>query len=82
VIAAIPGVSSDQVQVRIEAGELVITGHRPLPKCCTDGDLKVWEIPLGRFERRLRAVTGENPLFLGEVKLQEGLLIIQLRKHS
>jgi HSP20 family protein len=82
VIAAIPGVSSDQVQVRIEAGELVITGHRPLPKCCTDGDLKVWEIPLGRFERRLRVITGENPLFLGEVKLQEGLLIIQLRKHS
>jgi len=82
VISAIPGVSADQVQVRIEASELVITGHRPLPKCCTDGDLKIWEIPLGRFERRLRVIAGENPLFLGEVKLQEGLLIIQLRKHS
>jgi HSP20 family molecular chaperone IbpA len=47
VISAIPGVSSDQVKVRIEANELVITGHRPLPKCCDDGDLKIWEIPLG-----------------------------------
>lgn len=82
VIAALPGVSSDQVQVRIEAGELVIAGHRPLPKCCTDGDLKIWEIPLGRFERRLRVPAGETPLFLGEIKLQEGLLIIQLRKSS
>ena len=82
VISAIPGVSSDQVQVRIEANELVITGHRPLPKCCNDGDLKIWEIPLGHFERRLRVIAGETPLILGEVTLKEGLLIIQLRKHS
>jgi HSP20 family protein len=82
VISAIPGVSAEQVQVRIEGSELVINGHRPLPKCCTDGDLKIWEIPLGRFERRLRVIAGENALFLGEIKLHEGLLIIQLRKHS
>jgi HSP20 family protein len=82
VISAIPGVSSDQVQVRIDANELVITGHRPLPKCCNDGDLKIWEIPLGHFERRLRVIAGETPLILGEIALKEGLLIIQLRKHS
>ena len=82
VISAIPGVSAEQVQVRIEGSELLITGHRPLPKCCTDGDLKIWEIPLGRFERRLRVIAGEHPLFLGEITLHEGLLIIQLRKHS
>ena len=82
VITAIPGVSSDQVHVRIEGGELVITGHRPLPKCCTDGDLKIWEIPLGHFERRVNVIAGKNPLFLGEIKLQEGLLIIELRKGS
>ena len=82
VISAIPGVSSDQVQVRIEANELVITGHRPLPKCCNDGDLKIWEIPLGHFERRLRVIAGDTPLLLGEVTLKEGLLIIQLRKQS
>jgi hypothetical protein len=74
--------TSDQVKVRIEANELVITGHRPLPKCCDDGDLKIWEIPLGHFERRLRVIAGGTPLILGEVTLKEGLLIIQLRKHS
>ena len=68
--------------MRIEANELVITGHRPLPKCCNDGDLKIWEIPLGHFERRLRVIAGETPLILGEITLKEGLLIIQLRKHS
>ena len=82
VISAIPGVSSDQVQVRIDGNELVITGHRPLPNCCNDGDLKIWEIPLGHFERRLRVIAGETPLILGEITLKEGLLIIQLRKHS
>jgi HSP20 family protein len=82
VIAALSGVSADQMQVRIEGNELVIAGRRPLPECCNDGDFKVWEIPLGRFERRLRVVGGESPLILGEVSLKEGLLIIQLRKHS
>jgi HSP20 family molecular chaperone IbpA len=82
VISAIPGVSTDQVEVRIDGNELVITGHRPLPNCCNDGDLKIWEIPLGHFERRLRVIAGGTPLLLGEITLKEGLLIIQLRKHS
>jgi HSP20 family protein len=82
VIVALPGVIAEQMQVKIEGSELVITGHRPLPKCCNDGQFKIWEIPLGDFERRLRIVAGESPLFLGEVTLKEGLLTIELRKHS
>jgi HSP20 family molecular chaperone IbpA len=70
------------VNVRLEERELVITGERPLPRCCSEGELKIWEIPLGRFERRLTLVRGENPLLLGEISLQDGLLIIELRKHS
>ncbi|MPZ77270.1 MAG: Hsp20 family protein [Deltaproteobacteria bacterium] len=82
VVSALPGVSADQVEVKIDGNELVIAGHRPLPECCKDGELKIWEIPLGRFERRLRVVRREGPLLLSKVSLQEGLLIIQLRKHS
>jgi HSP20 family protein len=82
VISALPGVAADRVDVRVEGSELVITGERPLPKCCNDGELKIWEIPLGRFERRLRLVGGEKPLSVGEISLQNGLLIIELRKHS
>jgi len=82
VISALPGVAADRVDVRLEGCELVIAGERPLPRCCSEGELKIWEIPLGRFERRLRLVGGEKPLSVGEISLQNGLLIIELRKHS
>jgi HSP20 family protein len=82
VISALPGVTADHMNVRLEGRDLVIAGERPLPKCCNDGELKIWEIPLGRFERRLTLIEGRNSLSLGEVSLQDGLLIIELRKHS
>jgi len=81
-ISALAGVSADRIDVRLEGRELVITGERPLPICCSDGELKIWEIPLGHFERRLTLVEGESILSLGEISLQNGLLIIELRKHS
>jgi HSP20 family protein len=80
VISAVPGVAPDRMNVRLEGRELVISGERPLPKCCNDGELKLWEMPLGRFERRLALIEGRKPLSLGEVSLQDGLLIIELRK--
>ena len=82
VILAVPGVAVDRVDVRLEGRELVIRGERPLPRCCADGELKIWEIPLGRFERRLRLVGGEKPLSVGEISFQDGLFIIEIRKHS
>ena len=82
VISALPGVVSDRMDVRLEGRELVIAGERPLPRCCDDGELKIWEIPLGRFERRLSLAGGEKPLAVGEISLQDGLLIIELRKQS
>jgi HSP20 family protein len=82
VILAVPGVAADRVEVRLEGRELVIRGERPLPTCCGDGELKIWEIPLGRFERRLRLVGGEKPLSVGEMSFQDGLFIIEIRKHS
>ena len=82
VIAALPAVVADRVNVRLEGRELLSAGERPLPKCCTDGELKIWEIPLGRFERRLTVIEERDALSLGEVSLQDGLLIIELRKSS
>lgn len=80
VISAVPGVAADRMKVHLEGRQLVITGERPLPRCCNDGELKVWEIPLGRFERRLNLTEGKDSLTVGEVSLQDGLLIIELRK--
>ena len=82
VILALAGVAVDRVEVRLEGRDLVIAGERPLPKCCHNGALKLWEIPLGRFERRVTLVGGENPLTLENISFQDGLVIIELRKNS
>src|SRR5262245_654635 len=82
VIAALPGVAPDRVNVRLEERELVIAGERPLPKCCHDGELKIWEISLGRFERRLTLIEERDTLSLRKASLLDGLLIIELRKVS
>jgi len=82
VICALPGVSHERMEVRLEGRELVIAGSRPLPKCCEDGELKIWEIPLGSFERRLKLTGGQKNLAVGKTSLHEGLLIIELRKQS
>ena len=82
VISAIPGVAVERVDVRLEGHELIIAGVRPLPNCCEEGELKIWEIPLGRFERRLRLVPSEQALAVREISLRDGLLIIELRKHA
>ena len=80
IISALAGVTVDRVNVRLEGRELIISGDRPLPECCKDGELKIWEIPLGRFERRLRLIEGSNSFSLGKISLQDGLLSIELKK--
>jgi HSP20 family molecular chaperone IbpA len=81
VIVAIPGVKADRIEVRLDGGELTITGERPLPPCCREGELTTWEIPLGRFERRLVSLDRKHPLAVEKTTLQDGLLVIELRKH-
>lgn len=82
VISAVPGVAADRMNVLLEGRQLLITGERPLPRCCRDGELKVWEIPLGRFERRVSLAEVKDSLTVGDVSLQDGLLIIELKKVS
>ena len=82
VISAVAGMAVEQLDVRLEGRELIIAGVRPLPDCCSDGELKVWEISLGRFERRLKLVPSEHALSIGEISFRDGLLIIELRKDT
>jgi HSP20 family molecular chaperone IbpA len=79
VISALPGVRIDDLVVRLEGEELIIRGKSVLPECCTEGELSLWEIPLGDFERRLRLIPG-RPLAIGASKLESGLLVIELKK--
>ena len=80
VIVAVPGVEADGIEVRIHENHLTVSGKRPLPPCCADGELKVWEIPLGRFERVVGPFATGYSLALEKTTLQDGLLIIELRK--
>ena len=79
VIAAVPGAAANRIDIRLAGDELIIAGTRPLPTCCTEGELKIWEIPLGRFERRLRLLPGIQ-FTIAETRFEDGLLITELRK--
>jgi HSP20 family molecular chaperone IbpA len=79
VLSALPGVEPDQMEVRLEGDELVIAGKRALPACCREGDLQIWEIPLGPFERRLNLTPGIR-FTVAESRLENGLFILQLKK--
>jgi len=79
VIAALPGAKANQIDIRVEGDQLIIAGARPLPACCTEGEITIWEIPLGRFERRLSLIPGVR-FTIAETRFKDGLLITQLRK--
>lgn len=79
VIIALPGADADQIDIRLAGNELIIAGTRSLPTYCSEGELKIWEIPLGRFERRLRLTPGVK-LNIGETRFADGLLIAQVNK--
>jgi HSP20 family molecular chaperone IbpA len=81
VIVAIPGVRQDRVQVGLRDNYLIVSGDRPLPDCCTEGELKIWEVPLGRFERHIGPIGAGYSLAVEKTSLQDGLLVIQLRKN-
>ena len=79
VVTALPGAEADRIDIRLEGNELVIKGIRRLPTCCTEGELKIWEIPPGRFERRLSLIPN-GQFTIAESRFDGGLLITQLRK--
>jgi len=79
-IFSVAGVAAEQMEVLLEDGTLIVSGHRPVPECFDDAELKIVEIPCGRFERRLQ-LPQDLSLALGKVRHQDGLLFIQLRKR-
>jgi HSP20 family molecular chaperone IbpA len=81
VIVAIPGVRQDRIQVGLRDDYLIVSGERPLPDCCTEGELKIWEVPLGRFERHIGPISSGYSVAVEKTSLQDGLLVIQLRKN-
>ena len=80
ILAALPGVDTDQVQIQIEEGGwLVLIGHRSPRQELRDGAIHILEIPNGPFERRVRLPDGMR-FVLGEKRLDHGILYIELKK--
>jgi HSP20 family molecular chaperone IbpA len=76
---ALPGVTADDVEVRIEDDALVVAGQRPLPlPRGAAGTIHRLETPHGRFARRLGLPAGRYEL--GRRDLAHGCLTLTLRK--
>jgi HSP20 family molecular chaperone IbpA len=78
VMAALPGVPPDQVTVRIEGAELILSGERDVPAALRTAVIHRMELPQGRFERRVALPRGlyHSP----SVRLTDGCLVVSLPK--
>ena len=54
IVVAVPGVEADRIEVRVEGSVLIVGGHRSLRGRLGEGRYHAMEIPMGRFERRLK----------------------------
>lgn len=76
---ALPGVTPDDVEVRIEGEALVVAGDRPLPlPRGSAGTIHRLETPHGCFRRRIGLPPGRYEL--GRRDLTHGCLTLTLRK--
>ncbi|HET7412758.1 MAG TPA: Hsp20/alpha crystallin family protein [Pararhizobium sp.] len=78
IVAALPGVGRDQVEVAIEGPCVVISGIRGAPEALRTAVVHRLELPQGRFERRVPLPPGRY----GEIalKMRDGCLYVGLRK--
>ena len=78
IVVAMPGVTSDRVQVSHEQAALVVRGERPLPFARQALAVRQLEIPYGAFERRIPLPAGRFEAAAPE--LTQGCLLIRLRR--
>jgi HSP20 family protein len=78
IVAAMPGVTSERVEVVQEPGALVLRGERPLPLAGVRLTVRQLEIPYGRFERRVPLPSGRFEYGAHEMTL--GCLVLRLHR--
>ncbi len=66
IVVALPGVAPERVQVVLEAGALTVVGERRVASGAQPGVIRRFEIPYGRFIRRI-----ELPMTRLEIRRQE-----------
>ncbi len=80
VLAVLPGVSTESLEVTTDAGELIFAGVRSLPVELQTAVIHRLELPQGRFERRIRLPAGAY----GGIRcsMAEGCLLITIEKNG
>jgi HSP20 family molecular chaperone IbpA len=78
IVAAVPGIPADQLQVGFEEETLVIRGRRPLLVPRDSAVVRRLEIPYGQFERRVALPAGRYQT--GQQVLKDGCLVLTLNK--
>jgi len=80
IIAALPGVASEQVDALIDGGCLIITGERAVPAELRTAAIHRMELPQGRFERRVPLPRGTYDHVTR--RMVDGCLLVSLRKTA
>ena len=78
VVVALPGVSSERIEVSVESGALMVRAERRIPFSRQSFSVQRLEIPHGLFERRINLPAAKFVLEAREWK--DGCLILVLRK--
>jgi HSP20 family protein len=78
IMAALPGVQVDGVEIVVHEDSLAIVGTRRLPAFVQHARVLRMELPHGRFERRVAIPPGRYELTRRD--LVDGLLVVALRR--
>jgi|SRR5215469_4791839 len=77
---ALPGVVPEEISLRLEPTELIVSAMRPLKLSSADTVIRRLEIPHGRFFRRI-PLTGV-PLRLAASRYENGCLEVRLTRQA
>lgn len=80
VVAALPGVGAESVEVAADPEGLVFAGVRTLPVELQTALIHRLELPQGRFERRVRLPPGQHGVIRHSVV--DGCLMITIQKEG
>ena len=78
ITAALPGISTDEVEIIVHEDSLSIVGIRRLPPFLQRARVLRMELPHGRFERRVGIPSGRYEMTRRD--LTDGLLVVILRR--
>jgi HSP20 family protein len=79
IVAALPGVEPQDLELSVKEGVLSIAGLRRLPPAARTAAIQRLEVPYGRFQRRIRLPTAK--LELSRSELVNGCLFLTLTKR-